>query len=377
MHACARTTERPLLEVGDLFRAYGARYRSRYKVSIKQHRVMEAISRCRSASLGAHVDRCSQCAYEQISYNSCGDRHCPKCEGPRRQRWVAARLEQLLPIEYFHVVFTLPARLNDLVRHNERLCYDLLFQSASQTLQAFAARHWKGRLGITMVLHSWGQNLSYHPHVHCLVSGGALSFDGARWQGAPSGYLFPVKALAQVFRGKYRAALERAHRRGELVHPTPSLIKAQGFSCWLRDRQQWIVYAKAPFAGPASVVRYLGRYTHRVAISNRRLLTCEADQVSFRWKDYRDGQHKVMTLPVLEFMRRFLHHVLPQGFVRIRHYGFHAAPALLAQCRQLLAEEVPVLEATVLERPCPRCGEGVLVFQYRLPGYVWDETKPP
>lgn len=374
MHPCTESIERPVLEIGDLLRDYGALYRSRYRVSKKQYRVMQALSRCRRAQLGAHVDRCTVCGYEQISYNSCGDRHCPKCQEPRRRQWVAARLGQLLPIEYFHVVFTLPARLNDLVRHNERLGYDLLFKAASQTLQDFAARHWKGRLGITMVLHTWGQNLSYHPHVHCLVSGGALGFDGQRWRAAPTGYLFPVKALAQVFRGKYRAGLERAYRQGRLSIPRSLPVAAQGFSRWLRDPVPWVVYAKAPFAGAESVVRYIGRYTHRVAISNARLLGCEAGRVYFRWKDYRDGHSKVMALPVLEFLRRFLQHVLPEGFVRIRHYGWHASAAQSAQCRALLGTGDLVIAAPA-GPSCPRCREGVLLYQYRI--YIVLETQAP
>ncbi len=347
-------------EVADVFRQFGPSYGR--KLSLKQHKVMRAITTCRTRSQGGHVERCSACDYKRISYNSCGDRHCPKCQGPKRRQWVAARTAQLLPIEYFHVVFTLPAQLNNLIRYNERFCYNLLFKAAAQTLQAFAARHWGGRMGITMVLHTWGQNLSYHPHVHCLVTGGALSFDQSQWQSAPQGYLFPVKALAQVFRGKYLAGLEKA--RQQLILPQDSLIKAKGFSCWLRDKRDWIVFAKAPFAGAEAVVRYIGRYTHRVAISNSRLLHVTADKVCFRWKDYRDGKQKVMTLSGEEFIRRFMQHVLPGGFVRIRHYGLHAMGRLLEACRRLL--EAVVATTPAAPEKCPQCGAQVVRYRCRM-----------
>jgi len=350
---------RPPFEVADVFRQFGAAYCRAHKLSLKQHKVMRAITTCRTSAQGGHVERCSTCDYERISYNSCGDRHCPKCQGPKRRRWVAARVARLLPIEYFHVVFTLPGRLNNLIRHNERFCYDLLFRAAAQTLQAFAARQWGGRLGITMVLHTWGQNLSYHPHVHCLVTGGALSFDQSHWQSAPQGYLFPVKALARVFRGKYLAGLEK--KRRELTLPEDSLIKAKGFSCWLREKRDWIVYAKAPFAGAEAVVRYIGHYTHRVAISNSRLLQVTVEGVQFRWKDYRDGRQKTMALTGAEFIRRFMQHVLPGGFVRIRHYGLHAADGLLEVCRALLAGVIA--SAPEIAVKCPQCGGEVVSYR--------------
>jgi len=371
--------------VADIFRRFGPGYRREHALSLEQHKVMRAIEQCRTAALGGHVDQCDRCGHQQISYNSCGNRHCPKCQGLKQLRWIEARNRQLLPIEYFHVVFTLPEGLNDLVRFNERLLYGLLFKAASATLQGFAARHWRGRLGITAVLHTWGQNLSFHPHLHCIVTGGALSFDGQSWQHAPAGYLFAVRALSQVFRGKYLDGLRQASATEALVLP-PSLLEVGAFAALLGQLRQraWVVYAKRPFAGPEQVVAYLGRYTHRVALSNRRLVALEQDRVHFRWKDYRaGGQQKVMTLSVEEFIRRFLLHVLPRGFVRLRHYGLLAntvSGRALAQCRVLLSAP---MEATVVEGGsyaalleallgvdvlrCPVCGEGRLQRLGRYP----------
>lgn len=353
----------PHPDLGEIFRLYGEDYRSRHKLTLKQHRVMRLISQCRTSALGAHVDRCTSCGHQEISYNSCGDRHCPKCQGARCRKWVDRCLSRLLPTQYFHLVFTLPAELRDLIRHNKRLCYDLMLKTAAATLQAFADRRWGGRLGITAVLHTWGQNLSYHPHVHCLVSGGA--FDGERWHQAPHNYLFPCRALAMVFRGKYHEALCKS----DLVIPASmaSLVRRKGIACWLRDQvpSQWVVYAKAPFAAPDKVVRYIGRYTHRVAISNRRLLAIGGGKVRFLWRDYRDGKRKEMTLSSDEFIRRFLQHVLPQGFVRIRHYGLHAKGCELPE-----AEEP-------LTRSCPVCTDGVLVFHYRIKLWQWPDVKDP
>lgn len=353
-------------ELGDVFRLYGEDYCSRHKLSLKQHRVMRLISQCRTSALGAHVDRCSACGHQEISYNSCGDRHCPKCQGARQRKWVDRCLSRLLPTQYFHLVFTLPAELRDLIRHNKRLCYDLLLKTAAATLQAFAERRWGGRLGITAVLHTWAQNLSYHPHVHCLVSGGA--FDGERWRGSSARYLFPCKALARVFRAKYRDEL-LAH---ELVVAASmqSLVDIKGLAGWFRDQvpAQWVVYAKAPFASPDKVVRYIGRYTHRVAISNRRILAIGGGKIRFLWRDYRDGKRKEMTLSSDEFIRRFLQHVLPEGFVRIRHYGLHARGCELAEVEE------------PLRRSCPVCSEGELLFQYRIEHYrieQWPDVKDP
>ena len=382
---CPPAPPRPALEVADIFRRFGPRYRRDHALSLEQLKVMRAIEACRTAALGGHVDQCDRCDHLQISYNSCGNRHCPKCQGLKQLRWIEARKQQLLPIEYFHVVFTLPEGLNDLVRFNERLLYGLLFKAASATLQAFAARHWGGRLGITAVLHTWGQNLSLHPHLHCIVTGGALSFDEQRWKSAPQGYLFPVRALSQVFRGKYLDGLRQAYQAEALVLP-PSLAEAGALQALLGrlKAQHWVVYAKRPFAGPEQVVEYLGRYTHRVALSNRRLVALDQDRVCFRWKDYRaGGQSKVMRLSAEEFIRRFLLHVLPSGFVRLRHYGLLAntvSGRALAQCRVLL-EAPMVVEAVeggsyaaLLEAllgvdvmRCPVCGQGRLQRLGRYP----------
>ncbi len=345
-------------DLGEVFRRYGEAYRACHKLTPKQHRVMRAISQCRTAALGAHVDRCDTCGHEEISYNSCGDRHCPKCQGARCRQWVDRCLARLLPTQYFHIVFTLPSQMRDLVRRNKRICYDLLMKTAAATLQAFARRRWGGRLGITVVLHTWGQNLSFHPHVHCLVSGGA--FDGERWHQVPNGYLFPCKALAAVFRGKYRDALARE----ELL--LPEAVEEKGFMGWFYDRvpDKWVVYAKAPFAVPDTVVRYIGRYTHRVAISNRRLVDISGGQIQFWWKDYRSKKRDVMKLSSEEFIRRFLQHVLPHGFCRIRHYGLHC-----------VAFTLPAPEVA-LERVCPVCEEGRLVFLYRIE-FCYDLKDPP
>lgn len=353
----------PSPELADVFRLYGEDYRSRHNLTLKQHRVMRSISQCRTAALGAHVDCCTSCGHQEISYNSCGDRHCPKCQGARQRIWVDRCLSRLLPTQYFHLVFTLPAELRDLIRHNKRLCYGLLMQTAAATLQAFAERRWGGRLGITIVLHTWAQNLSYHPHVHCLVSGGA--FDGEHWHQAPHNYLFPCRALARVFRAKYRDGLLASEL--VLAPSMEHLVRIKGLAGWLRDQvpSDWVVYAKAPFATPETVVRYVGRYTHRVAISNRRLLDISRGKVRFLWRDYRDGKRKEMTLSSDEFIRRFLQHVLPHGFVRIRHYGLHAKGC-----------ELPDAEEPVA-RSCPVCRAGLLVFQYRIELWQWTDAKDP
>jgi hypothetical protein len=352
-------------ELADVFRRYGEAFRARHKLTLKQHNVMRLISQCRTSALGAHVDRCTTCGHHEISYNSCGDRHCPKCQGARCRQWVDRCLGRLLPTQYFHLVFTLPAELRDLIRHNKRLCYDLLMKSAAATLQAFAERRWGGRLGITVVLHTWAQNLSYHPHVHCLVSGGA--FDGERWHQSPHNYLFPCKALARVYRAKFRDGLLAAKEDLALAPSMKPLVRIKGLAGWLRDEvpSQWVVYAKAPFARPENVVRYIGRYTHRVAISNRRLLGIDSGKIRFLWRDYRDGKRKEMTLSSDEFIRRFLQHVLPQGFVRIRHYGLHAR-----RCELPDAEEP-------ISRSCPACTGGVLVFHCRIELWQWPDAKDP
>jgi hypothetical protein len=335
------------VELAEIFRTHGAAYRQAHTLSRAQRRAMHAIETCRTAALGGHRDTCDTCGAVQISYNSCRNRHCPKCQTLAKVRWLEARRAELLPVDYFHVVFTLPHPLNSLAQGNPRVLYSLLFRAAADTLTTFGRdpRHLGGDLGGTAILHTWGQNLSQHLHLHCVVTGGALAPGGARWIAAPPGFLFPVRALAAVFRGKYLAALRRAFAQGALrfAGSLAPLAEPATFARWLDQLRQpdWVVYAKRRFAGPGQVLEYLGRYTHRVALSNDRLLSLADGIVRFRWKDYADHDRvKVMALDADEFIRRFLLHVVPDGFVRIRHFGLLAnrtRRAKLARCRELLA----------------------------------------
>jgi hypothetical protein len=335
------------VEIADIFRTHGAAYRQAHPLARAQRRAMHAIETCRTAALGGHRDTCDTCGAVQLSYNSCRNRHCPKCQTLAKEQWLDARRADLLPVEYFHLVFTLPHTLNPLAQGNPRVLYTLLFHAVVDTLTTFARdpRHLGGDLGGTAILHTWGQNLSQHLHLHCVVTGGALAPDGARWISAPAGFLFPVRALATVFRAKYLDALRRAFAKGALVFAgsVAPLADPAAFAGWLDQLRQpaWVVYAKRPFAGPMQVLEYLGRYTHRVAISNDRLLSLDDGLVRFRWKDYADAARvKVMEMEADEFIRRFLLHVVPNGFVRIRHFGLLAnrtRQAKLARCRELLA----------------------------------------
>lgn len=337
---------RPSLEVADIVRAHGAAYRASHPVSLEQAAVMRHIASCRTAVLGGHVDACAACGYQRISYNSCRDRHCPKCQNVKRAQWLEAHLERLLPVEHFHVVFTLPEGLKPLMLRNQRLLYDLLFLAASQTLLTLAAdpKRLGGQIGITAILHTWGQNLLFHPHLHCVVTGGGLAADGQSWIAGRPKYFLPRKVLGRLFRGKFLARLKQLYDSGQLTltGSVADLAEADAFRRWLTSlyRQEWQVYAKAPFGGAEQVFRYLGRYSHRVAISNNRLVSLQDGHVSFRWKDYADDNRpKVMRLSAEEFLRRFLLHVLPKRFVRIRHYGLLAGRNVatkLAHCRQLL-----------------------------------------
>lgn len=310
---------------------------------------MTDIERCRTAALGGHVDACDYCGHQRISYNSCRNRHCPKCQATARRKWVEAQKQALLPIEYFHVVFTLPDSINLLLRWNSRLLLNLLFKAVSETLLEFAARHLHGEPGITAVLHTWGQTLIEHPHLHCIVTSGALSKDSTRFNTCQTGYLFPVRAMSQVFRGKYCDFLKRAFESHQLhdSDTLPMLASDEAFKSFIRKLKDksFVVYAKRPFAGPAQVIEYIGRYTHRIAISNRRIISVDEKTVSFLWKDYRDAEKvKVMTLNAHEFIRRFLLHVLPSEFVRIRHYGILAngrRKTKLEKCRALLTTGLP------------------------------------
>lgn len=338
---------------------------------------MRHLIACRTAKLGGHVDSCDACGYRRISYNSCRNRHCPKCQLAKQHEWVEMRLAQLLPVPYFHVVFTLPEQLQPLTLKNQQLIYGLLFQAASQTLLQLARdpQRLGGQIGVTAVLHTWSQNLLFHPHLHCVVTGGGLSPDGERWNSTSQHFLLPVLVLGSLFRGKFLAALKQAYQAGRLSlrGSVSHLACPQQFQQLLKClyQQRWIVYAKPPFGGPATVYRYLGRYTHRVAISNHRLLAFEDGRVRFLYKDYADqSRQKQLTVPAEEFIRRFLLHVLPARFVRIRHYGLYASRNVatrLARSRELLqpldsgppgtptGDPLEVLPELV--HPCPRCSQ--------------------
>jgi hypothetical protein len=372
--------KRPSLELADIFRLYGAEYRAGHRLSSKQRSVMFDIEHCRSEVFGYHADACDECGHIEIAFNSCRNRHCPRCQGIARRKWVEARLDELLPVPYYHVVFTLPDEIFLMGLYNRELLYNLLFECAAATLQAFAAdpKHLGAEIGFYGILHTWGQTLWFHPHIHFIVIGGGLREDG-EWirPKYESRFLFPVRALSAVFRGKFIEGLKRAYAKGELNFPEEMKETEQGskFEGWLNRlvSRNWVVYAKAPFAGPEEVVRYIGRYTHRVAISNRRLISIDNGEVRFSFKDYKDGgRRKEMTLSSEEFIRRFLWHVLPGGFHRIRYYGFLAngrRKARTDQIRRLLACEGEVSrgseEETLSEETkgirCPVCRKGRMI----------------
>lgn len=379
----ARAPARRRVELAALVRTHGVAYRETHRLTRGQHRALQAIAACRTAALGGHTEACDICGATRIAYNSCRNRHCPKCQTLAKERWLAARRTDLLPVEYFHVVFTLPHTLNPLAQGNPRVLYGLLFQAARETLAAFGddPRHLGGEVGGVAILHTWGQTLEQHLHLHCLVLGGALARDRARWLPAKPGFLFPVRALARVFRGKYVAGLQQAFTRGTLrfAGSVAGLADPATFRTFVGRLRatDWVVYAKPPVAGPTQVLEYLGRYTHRVALSNDRLLSVADGQVRFRWRDYAHGhRRKVMTLAADELLRRFLLHVLPGGFVRIRHFGVLAnrgRTGKLARCRALLAvpplasPPVPETVAALVSRltgvditQCPVCRAGSL-----------------
>ena len=380
-------TDRPALEVADIIRAHGDEFRTKFAATLTaaQAKALRDLARCRTAALGGHVERCLDCGHQRIAYNSCRNRHCPKCQARTRAAWLATQAEHLLPVEYYHLVFTLPGELSDLAKANPSVLYDLLFQSAAGAIRAVAAN--PKRLGavpgLLLVLHTWGQTLTHHPHVHGVVTGGGLSCDGhgridaaARWVSCRPGFFLPVRVLSRVFRGQYLAGLRQAHRRGALrfFGKLTPLAEAAAFHAFLRPlhEKDWVVYAKRPFGGPAQVLKYLARYTHRVAISNARLVRLEAGRVTFRYQDSADGRRpKLMTLDAGEFLRRFVQHVLPHGFTKVRHYGLLAnrfRQQRLAVCRRLLlgtavpamptatgVGEAPAAEPPA-ERGCPQCG---------------------
>lgn len=370
----------PRLELADILRAHGPAYRARHPVSPEQSKVMTSLVQCRTAMLGGHVDSCDGCGFVRISYNSCRDRHCPKCQASERAAWVDARLERLLPVEYFHVVFTLPEQLNPLILKNRRVLYTLLFKAVSETLLELTAdpKRLGSQIGFTAVLHTWGQNLLFHPHLHCVVTGGGLSLDGNKWVPSREGYFLPVQVLSQLFRGKFLAKLKQLYQSGQLTltGSIANMAQPRIFQQMLDQlyRKKWVVYAKPPFGGAEQVYRYLGRYTHRVAISNSRLISMQDGRIQFQYKDYADDQkNKRMTLSADEFLRRFLLHVLPKGFVRIRHYGLLASANVktkLKRCQWLLGPvtDAPKTEFGPLRKDlfrewmenrftcCPRCG---------------------
>jgi putative transposase/transposase-like zinc-binding protein len=388
----AAVLERPALEVADVIRHYGDGFLERYgsRLSAEQRQVLCDLARCRTAALGGHVEHCLDCGHERIAYNSCRNRHCPKCQALARARWLDQQAQHQLPVEYHHVVFTLPAQLSEVALGNPAVVYDLLMRSAAATLREVAAnpKRLGAAVGVLMVLHTWGQNLHHHPHVHCVVTGGGLSCDSAgkidaspRWRACRPGFFLPVRVLSRVFRGKFLAGLRAAIDAGQLSLPT-ALAQPAARACWYAAlyAQEWVVYAKPPFGGPERVLKYLARYTHRVAISNSRLLDVRKGRVTFRYKDYAAAHcHKTMTLDADEFLRRFVQNVLPKGFVKIRHYGLLAnaqREARLAICRRLLlvanvAATVPSADTTPLEpaqpRCCPKCGGTRLLYRELRP----------
>jgi len=387
--------DRPKLEVADIFRRYGNGYRQEQgaSLSIAQRRVMSAIEQCRTAALGGHVEQCDQCGHQRVSFNSCRDRHCPKCQSLARAQWLEDRQAELLDCPYFHVVFTLPEEIAPLAYQNKKVVYAILFRAAAETLRTIAAdpQHLGAEIGFFAVLHTWGQNLHHHPHLHCVVAGGGLSPDGQRWISCRPGFFLPVRVLSRLFRRLFLKLLEQAFDSGQLrfFSSLQSLQDRQAFLAHLAPlrNEEWVVYAKPPLAGPQQVLQYLGRYTHRVAISNNRLLDIEDGQVQFSWKDYRhNNRHKTMTLPADEFIRRFLLHVLPNGFQHIRYYGFlgnRYRQEKLVRCRQLLGmtsldetlsaqepkdyrDRYEELTGSSL-RQCPVCHQGCMHLTELLP----------
>src|SRR6266850_3224811 len=374
--------QRPKLEVADVFRRYGEAYRQKFGawLSTAQRRVMTAIERCRTAALGGHVERCDRCGHLRNSYNSCGDRHCPKCQSLARAEWIHDRQSELLNVPYFHVVFTVPEEIAAIALQNKRTVYGILFHATAETLRLIAAdpEHLGAEIGFFAVLHTWGQNLVHHPHLHCVVPGGGLSPDGKRWISCRPGFFLPVRVLSRLFRRLFLEKLVAAHAVGRLsffgdhVH----LADAQSFAAFLAPlrKAKWVVYAKRPFGGPETVLAYLSRYTHRVAIANSRLISVDDAGVTLKWKDYRAKQRerqKTMTLAVDEFIRRFLIHVLPKGLHRIRHYGLFAKGSCadnIARARELLAvakpEGQPIAAAADQSKPvCPCCGGRLIIIE--------------
>ncbi len=382
---------RPTLEVADIVRAAGNRFweQRQSHLAWPHRKVLDAIVRCRTAALGGHRDQCVRCGHQAISFNSCRNRHCPKCQGNARAKWLVARSAELLPVPYFHVVFTLPHELSALALQNKRLLYDLLYRTSAATMLELARdpKHLGADIGFLGVLHTWGQNLEHHPHVHYIVPAGGLALDGSRWIDSSRRFFLPVHALSQVFRGKFVAGLNQLFAQSELqFHGSQQYLTACGcFPNFLRQlfRQEWVVYAKPPFGGAEHVLSYLARYTHRVAISNHRLVAFENGSVSFRWRDYAHGdKKKIMTVSAHEFLRRFLLHVLPRGLVRIRHFGLFAnrrRSAALERCRVLLGATACVDPTEPPSLRCPACFGIMLVVERLTRGqlYFHPSLIPP
>ena len=394
---------RPPIEVADIFTAHADAFlRARGSAaSSAKRRVLRDLVLCRTAALGGHLERCDECGHERPAYDSCGNRHCPKCQAAARAKWLEARAADLLPVEYFHVVFTVPPAIAEIAMQNKKLMYGILMRACAETLKQIAAdpKHLGAKIGFLSVLHTWGQNLHHHPHVHCVVPGGGLSLDGERWVPCPRGFFLPVAVLSSVFRGKFLEMTRRAFADGELQFQggLAGLKDAGVFAARLQTTyaNNWYVYAKPPFGGPAQVLKYLARYTHRVAISNHRLVSLQNGRVSFHWKNYaRGNRESVMTLDAVEFIRRFLLHVLPKGFVRIRQYGLLANRCRaenLTQCRELIGADkegigdiTDAICASVnddQEPSCPVCGKGKMVRVAVIQGLVrraWrNRTRAP
>jgi len=379
------------LEVADIFRDHGPTWRRDQAghISLGQLKVMSAIERCRTAALGGHITRCEACEHTEIAYNSCRNRHCPKCQGVVAKQWLAAREAELLPVAYFHVVFTVPGEVGNIAYQNKAVIYNLLFKAAAETLLTIGAdpKHLGARLGLTAVLHTWGSALTHHPHLHCIVPGAGLSLDGQRWVACRPTFFLPVRVLSRLFRRLFLEQLTAAHQTGQLQFfaQLRGLEDAHAFAQFLQPlrKREWVVDARRPFAGPAAVLEYLSRYTHRVAISNSRLIAFDEQRVTFKWKDYRakvENRYKTMSLETAEFIRRFLIHVLPHGFHRIRHYGLFANGGRaenLAKARALLGVETPqvVNDDSDDTAPadwllCPSCGEVMRIIDTFEPGQL-------
>jgi len=385
-HELAAGEKRTRVELADVFRLYGERYRRTHPLPASHRKVMRAIEVCRTQELGGHLKQCDTCGFEHPAYNSCRNRHCPKCQSLAKAQWLEKQTAELLPVGYYHLVFTLPHKLNRLILAHRKSLLALLFKAVSETLLEFGQRRFKGTVGIIAVLHTWDQTLNDHFHLHCLVPAGALSFDHSRWINARQNFLFPVKALSRVFRGKFLALLQQACDKGN-IPPATNEIKAS-------RQKSWVVYAKKPFGSPQTVLDYLGRYTHRVALSNDRILKIENGEVTLSYRDRKDGDRKkTRALEAQEFIRRFLLHVLPDGFMRIRHFGVLANRSkkqTLAQCRKLLHGDPPpprsnlgakdlLLKLTGIDLSrCPSCQKGTLIVVAELPrissASQWDSS---